>query len=179
MTVNTDISYISEFEKNIIALAYEGIAFEGIAHRYNISVDSVCQIYHNTLKKAEKIVDKEKMQDIEYTFHCRSTEDFMLRMGMSELKEVWKDVFLASIKHASDFPKELDDMTILFYPNIAKNFNAPTSRIASALRNCFYFSYRQRDSESQLFFKQIGVYNMQGTSMSKLLKSAVSCINDI
>ena len=60
MTVNTDISYISEFERDIITLAYGGVSFDGIAHRYNIPVDSICKIYHDALEKAEKMIDKKK-----------------------------------------------------------------------------------------------------------------------
>ena len=75
----------------------------------NCKVESVCQIYHNTLKKAKKIIDKEKMQDIEYHFNCTNTQDFMQRMGVLDVKQEWKDIFVASIEQACDFPVELDD----------------------------------------------------------------------
>lgn len=168
--------YISNFERDVITFVYSGMTFDAISYRYGEPVEEIHRVYREGISKVKKLVDNEKIENISYLFYCKSIDEFILRIGLSDVKNGWREILVSSLKRARDFPDSLNSLTEDFYPSVAAELNIPTRRIGRVLRSVFRMSYDKRDGESRLFFTQANIKSTNNIKISTILKSAVECI---
>lgn len=173
-------AYITYLEKEIFCLVNTGFSINTLSERYTLEVPEVYRIYQETLQKTNVLNEQAITTLIEYEFICNDVNDFIKRIGISDLKEEYLIVLKTALHIAKDKPACMENMGKFFYPEVANTTGKPVSSVPPLLKKIYKCALENSNtSEATIFFRKALPKNrtdLRQIQVKKLLEVSVRCI---